>query len=261
MKELQEMQQQLAQQLAQQNLLPRGRFAISAATAQSGAGGAAFPMVVALVYMMVLDIAPSFPDRQAAASCALAVGDKLRTLGGFLRHQASRTGKGHLDRSRRSGDRQANSLSVAFAAGVSPVARRAQAVQLFVRGAGADSHRGGRHDGVLLRLSDGYAGHCCRRRRGHHSFFLRGYLKSLKEREARARAAAEKGKLFSEGPKAQHPHIDTTYCIGCADLHDGLSGRRRAGHARRAKPSSSTGTSASGTACAPRPVPSAPSPW
>src|ERR1017187_1116407 len=40
-------------------------------------------------------------------------------------------------------------------------------------------------------------------------------LKSLKKREVRARAAAEKGKFYSEGPKAQHPHIDTTYCIGC----------------------------------------------
>jgi putative YpdA family bacillithiol system oxidoreductase len=46
-------------------------------------------------------------------------------------------------------------------------------------------------------------------------FFLRGYLQGLKVREERARQAAEKGKLFSEGPKAQHPHIDTTYCIGC----------------------------------------------
>ncbi|MBZ5597986.1 MAG: NAD(P)-binding domain-containing protein [Acidobacteriia bacterium] len=46
-------------------------------------------------------------------------------------------------------------------------------------------------------------------------FFVRGHLKSLKEREARAREAAEKGKLFSEGPKAQHPHIDTGNCIGC----------------------------------------------
>jgi putative YpdA family bacillithiol system oxidoreductase len=46
-------------------------------------------------------------------------------------------------------------------------------------------------------------------------FFVRGYLKSLKQRDEKARAAAEKGKLFSEGPKAQHPHIDTTYCIGC----------------------------------------------
>ncbi len=47
-------------------------------------------------------------------------------------------------------------------------------------------------------------------------FFLMIYLKSLKKREAKAREAVEKGKLFSEGPKAQHPHIDTAYCIGCA---------------------------------------------
>jgi thioredoxin reductase (NADPH) len=47
------------------------------------------------------------------------------------------------------------------------------------------------------------------------SFFLRGYLKGLQERDEKARESAEKGKLFSEGPKAQHPHIDTTYCIGC----------------------------------------------
>ncbi len=48
------------------------------------------------------------------------------------------------------------------------------------------------------------------------SFFLRGYFKSLKERDKRAREAMEKGKMFSEGPKAQHPHIDNAQCIGCA---------------------------------------------
>jgi thioredoxin reductase (NADPH) len=47
-------------------------------------------------------------------------------------------------------------------------------------------------------------------------FFLRKHFKGLKERDVKAREAAEKGKLFSEGPKAQHPHIDTIYCIGCA---------------------------------------------
>src|SRR5690349_3549448 len=47
-------------------------------------------------------------------------------------------------------------------------------------------------------------------------FFVVIYLRNLKKRDARARAAAEKGKLFSEGPKAQHPHIDTNNCIGCA---------------------------------------------
>ena len=45
--------------------------------------------------------------------------------------------------------------------------------------------------------------------------FVVVYLKNLKKKEARARDAAEKGKLFSEGPKAQHPHIDNNYCIGC----------------------------------------------
>src|SRR6185369_11037481 len=48
------------------------------------------------------------------------------------------------------------------------------------------------------------------------AFFLRGYLKGLKGRDERARKSAEKGKLYSEGPKSQHPHIDTAYCIGCA---------------------------------------------
>jgi thioredoxin reductase (NADPH) len=47
-------------------------------------------------------------------------------------------------------------------------------------------------------------------------FFMRGYLLKLAKREERAREAVEKGKLFSEGPKAQHPHIDTAWCIGCA---------------------------------------------
>ncbi|MBZ5549673.1 MAG: NAD(P)-binding domain-containing protein [Acidobacteriia bacterium] len=47
-------------------------------------------------------------------------------------------------------------------------------------------------------------------------FFLRGYLKTLKKREEAARKSAEKGNLFSEGPRSQHPHIDTNYCIGCA---------------------------------------------
>jgi len=47
-------------------------------------------------------------------------------------------------------------------------------------------------------------------------FFLVIYLKSLKKKEARASEAVEKGKLFSEGPRAQHPQIDTNYCIGCA---------------------------------------------
>src|SRR5438552_12733420 len=48
------------------------------------------------------------------------------------------------------------------------------------------------------------------------TFFLVFYLRGLKIREERARQAAEKGKLFSEGPRSQHPHIDNAQCIGCA---------------------------------------------
>jgi thioredoxin reductase/Pyruvate/2-oxoacid:ferredoxin oxidoreductase delta subunit len=47
-------------------------------------------------------------------------------------------------------------------------------------------------------------------------FFLRVHLRNLKRREARAREAAEKGSLRSDGPRAQHPHIDAAHCIGCA---------------------------------------------
>jgi thioredoxin reductase (NADPH) len=47
-------------------------------------------------------------------------------------------------------------------------------------------------------------------------FFMRNYLKGQKKKEEEARAAAEKGKLYSRGPQSQHPHIDANYCIGCA---------------------------------------------
>jgi thioredoxin reductase (NADPH) len=46
--------------------------------------------------------------------------------------------------------------------------------------------------------------------------FLFFHLRKLKKRDESARAAMEKGKLHSEGPRAQHPHIDANYCIGCA---------------------------------------------
>lgn len=41
------------------------------------------------------------------------------------------------------------------------------------------------------------------------------YLARLKRRDRKAQEAASRGQLYSEGPKAQHPHIDLTYCIGC----------------------------------------------
>jgi thioredoxin reductase (NADPH) len=47
------------------------------------------------------------------------------------------------------------------------------------------------------------------------SFFLVRYWIGHKRSEAAAHAAAEKGALFSDGPKAQHPKIHTDGCIGC----------------------------------------------
>ena len=47
-------------------------------------------------------------------------------------------------------------------------------------------------------------------------FFVRRYLRNLKKNDKLARQIAEKAKLYSEEPKGLHPHIDATYCIGCA---------------------------------------------
>jgi thioredoxin reductase (NADPH) len=41
------------------------------------------------------------------------------------------------------------------------------------------------------------------------------YIRRQLAREKRAREAAEKGAIFTEGPKGQHPHIDVSHCIGC----------------------------------------------
>src|SRR3974390_20884 len=46
--------------------------------------------------------------------------------------------------------------------------------------------------------------------------FLAFHLRQEKKKEAQTREAVEKGKLRSDGPQAQHPHINNTYCIGCA---------------------------------------------
>src|SRR5260370_38335360 len=46
-------------------------------------------------------------------------------------------------------------------------------------------------------------------------FFVIRYWISHRKREAEARAAAERGGMYSDGPKAQHPHIHVDNCIGC----------------------------------------------
>ena len=50
--------------------------------------------------------------------------------------------------------------------------------------------------------------------------FIVRHVRRTTRKEAAARAAAERGKLHSDGPRAQHPHIDATYCIGCGACVD-----------------------------------------
>src|SRR5579863_5609129 len=47
------------------------------------------------------------------------------------------------------------------------------------------------------------------------AFFFVRYWIANKRTEAAARVTSERGPLFSEGPKAQHPHIRADSCIGC----------------------------------------------
>src|SRR5579864_884190 len=51
-------------------------------------------------------------------------------------------------------------------------------------------------------------------------FFVVRYWIGHRKREAAAIAASEHGKLFSDGPKAQHPHINLESCIGCGTCVD-----------------------------------------
>jgi thioredoxin reductase/ferredoxin len=46
--------------------------------------------------------------------------------------------------------------------------------------------------------------------------FLAYYLRQEKKKQAKFKEAAERGKIRSDGPQSQHPHINNNYCIGCA---------------------------------------------
>lgn len=50
--------------------------------------------------------------------------------------------------------------------------------------------------------------------------FIVRHVRRTNRKEAAARAATERGKLHSDGPRAQHPHIDATHCIGCGACVD-----------------------------------------
>jgi len=46
------------------------------------------------------------------------------------------------------------------------------------------------------------------------------HIRKTRRKEQAALAAAERGKLHSSGPRAQHPHIDVSHCIGCGACVD-----------------------------------------
>jgi formate hydrogenlyase subunit 6/NADH:ubiquinone oxidoreductase subunit I len=50
--------------------------------------------------------------------------------------------------------------------------------------------------------------------------FVVRYLITSRRKSAAARASAEKANLFSDGPRAQHPHIHVDSCIGCGSCVD-----------------------------------------
>ncbi len=44
---------------------------------------------------------------------------------------------------------------------------------------------------------------------------IASHIRGIRKKESKARKAAEKAGLRSDGPRAQHPHIDVNWCIGC----------------------------------------------
>jgi hypothetical protein len=82
MKELQELQENLAHELAAQNLLPEAD--LRALLRMPDANRVArLPIMIALVYMMILDLLRMFRVARLRRH-ALSVGESLQTLGGFL---------------------------------------------------------------------------------------------------------------------------------------------------------------------------------
>ena len=85
MRELQELQGSLSQQLAAQRLLPESdlRALLKMPDAESAKR---LPIPIALPYMMVLDIVRAFGVARLRRH-ALTLGESLKTAGGFLRTQ------------------------------------------------------------------------------------------------------------------------------------------------------------------------------
>ncbi len=52
------------------------------------------------------------------------------------------------------------------------------------------------------------------------AFAIVAQIRRMQRREREALAAASRGGLVTEGPRAQHPHIDVDHCIGCGACVD-----------------------------------------
>jgi thioredoxin reductase/NAD-dependent dihydropyrimidine dehydrogenase PreA subunit len=52
------------------------------------------------------------------------------------------------------------------------------------------------------------------------TFTIVAQVRRMHRRDREARAAASRGGLVAEGPRAQHPHIDVDHCIGCGACVD-----------------------------------------
>ena len=123
MKELQELQENLAQQLAAQNLLPEAD--LRAFLRMPDANRVArLPIVVALVYMMILDVIRVFRVARLRRH-ALSFGQSFQTFAGFLPTRQPRTRKSDSCGGGRSRAFQASTVSLALAESFPPLARRA----------------------------------------------------------------------------------------------------------------------------------------
>jgi len=84
-KELQELQESLSQQLAQQNLLPEADLRALLRMPDAERANQ-LPIFIALPYMMILDVVRMFGVARLRRH-SLTAGEKFRTFGGFLRTQ------------------------------------------------------------------------------------------------------------------------------------------------------------------------------
>ena len=119
-KELQEVQTGLAEQLKQQRLLPEADVR-SLLRLPSPERVQEMSILFALGYMMALDVGRAFRIAKLRRR-ALAFGERVTTLGGFLPTRHAALERAISTARARGGHRETHPVSIALAAGISPVA-------------------------------------------------------------------------------------------------------------------------------------------